>query len=292
MEISANTHSSLKSFNLYKHLKEQNLHSMSFPYFIANQDTYKQATVRFPFRTYTYGIGITYAGEQNVFKIGSADFIVTAGSLTTIGPGIVSQWMGNYVGDHDTIYFTESLFDDTLKVNFLNSLAFFLPGGNHVIQLQESEIEKIRLLFHLLKTFKEDKNIMPGLVHSLLMLVSELHQKPHDNPQSYASHKEVVVRKFRMLVAKHFPEQKDVSFYASSLHITPKYLSEILMEITGMSAKALIDKHISMEAKSLLRQTNMSVQEISYWLGYDDTSYFTKVFKKWEGMLPLAYRKL
>lgn len=291
MEISENTQKALKTFNLYKYLKEQNDHSISYPYFLANQDIYKGTTVRFPFRTFTYGIGITYSGDTNLFKIGSADFYIKAGSLTTIGPGIVSQWMGNYNGIHDTIHFTESLFADLLKVSYLNSMPFFLPGGNHVIQLQLPEVEKIKLLFNLLKSFKEDKSLIPGLVHSLLMLVSSIHNE-NSKALSNANNKERVVQKFRALVAKHFPEQKEVSFYASALNITPKYLSEILIEISGKSAKTLIDEHISMEAKSLLRQTGMSVQEICYWLGYDDTSYFTKAFKKWEGLTPMEYRKL
>lgn len=292
MENTGNSQALLKTFNLYRYLKEQNSHNMAFPYFLATQDTYKEATIRFPFRTFTYGIGINYSGESNLFKIGSKDFEVKGGSLTTIGPGIVSQWMGNYIGEHDSIYFTEELFTDVLKVTFLNSLPFFLPGGNHVIQLQQPEIEKIKLLFNLLKAFQEDKKLMPGLAHSLLTLVSDLHNLSNSETQPYTNSKEIMFGKFRGLVAKHFPEQKDVSFYASALNITPKYLSEILMEISGKPAKILIDEHIAMEAKSLLRQTNMSVQEICFWLGYDDTSYFTKVFKKWEGIAPLAYRKL
>jgi AraC-like DNA-binding protein len=287
-----NNHDELKTFNLYKYLKEQNSHSMSFPYFLANQDTYKDVSVRFPFRTFTYGIGITYSGEPNLFKIGSADFEVKTGCLTTIGPGIVSQWMGNYSGEHDTIYFTDNIFGDLLNVSYLNSLPFFLPGGMHVIQLQSAEVEKIKLLFNLLKSFKEDKRLMPGLTHSLLTLVTDIHNSISNKSNAQLNNKESVAGKFRGLVAKHFPEQKDVAFYASSLNITPKYLSEILIEVLGKSAKILIDEHIAMEAKSLLRQTNMSIQEICYWLGYEDTSYFTKVFKKWEGISPLTYRQL
>ena len=77
MENTGNSQTSLKTFNLYKYLKEQNSHSMSFPYFLATQDTYKEATVRFPFRTFTYGIGINYSGDSNLFKIGSKDFEAT-----------------------------------------------------------------------------------------------------------------------------------------------------------------------------------------------------------------------
>jgi AraC family transcriptional regulator, transcriptional activator of pobA len=44
------------------------------------------------------------------------------------------------------------------------------------------------------------------------------------------------------------------------------------------------------EAKSLLKQTQMSIKEIVYWLGYEDASYFTKHFKNKEGITPLIYR--
>ena len=67
--------------------------------------------------------------------------------------------------------------------------------------------------------------------------------------------------------SKNFLEKKDVAFYARELNITPKYLSETLMAETGKSAKAIIDEHIFLEAKSLLRQTSMTVQEICNWPG-------------------------
>ena len=287
-----NNQKALKTFNLFNHLKQQKANTSSSPYFLATQHTYQKATVRFPFRTFTFGIGITYSGQPNVFKIGSADFIVEQGCLATVDPGIVSQWMGNYNGEHDTIYFTENLFDDLLNVNSLRSLAYFQPGATHVIQLQPSEIEKIRLLFTVLKAFQEQEKLVPGLVHSLLMLVSSIHTSSQEQTQPSLSHKQMMASKFRGLVATHFPEHKDVCFYASALHITPKYLSELLVETMGKPAKTLIDEHIFMEAKSLIRQTTMTVEEICYWLGYDDTSYFTKVFRKWEGMTPVAYRKL
>jgi len=87
-------------------------------------------------------------------------------------------------------------------------------------------------------------------------------------------------------------EQKDVNFYARQLHITPKYLSEVLVQLTGKTTKKWIDEHLAMEAKSLLRQTSMTILEIAFWLGFEDSSYFIKAFKKWEGMTPLAFRKL
>lgn len=283
---------SLKSFNLYEFLKTQSQHSMNVPYFLANQETYRDANVGFPFRTFTYGIGITYSGTPALFRIGSTDFELQTGSLTTIGPGIVSQWAGDLSGIHDTLYFTEDLFRDSIQSSFLRSLQFFQPGGRHVILLEGEEMEKMKALFTAIRALQDEKSAMPGLVYSLLVLAGNYHQARHQQPGGGSSSQERIAGGFRSLLARHFSEQKDVSFYASELNITPKYLSEILTTQSGKSAKAHIDEFVAMEAKSLLRQTEMSVQEIAYWLGYEDPSYFVKTFRKWEGCTPLEYRKL
>jgi AraC family transcriptional regulator, transcriptional activator of pobA len=67
-------------------------------------------------------------------------------------------------------------------------------------------------------------------------------------------------------------------------------VSETIKVITGKSAKKRIDETLILEAKSLLRQTHMSIKEITYWLGFEDDSYFVKFFKHSEGMTPNAYR--
>lgn len=281
----------LKTFNLYEYLKEQQQQYMSVPYLLADKNTYKDARVRFPFRTFTYGIGITYEGKPETFKIGSTDYEVKAGCLTTIGPGIVSHWMGDYTAPHDTIYFTDELFADSLRVSFLESLPFFMPGGRHVIVLPDEQVKELEILFQTIKAFSNDRDVTAGLVYALLMLCKKYHNLQQRNGPA-VSHGEQVATKFRQLLAAHFTEQKDVAFYASRLHITPKYLSEVLLAQLGKPAKILIDEYIAMEAKSLLRQTSLSVQEIAYTLGYEDGSYFVKAFKKWEGLTPAAYKKL
>lgn len=281
----------LKTFDAYQYLKEFNSGSANVPFFLADENTYKSASIRFPFRSFSYGVGITYTGSKGIFKIGSTEYKMLTGSLITIGPGIVSQWIDDYTSVHDTIYFTEELFDNTLKSSFIRSLPFFLPGGNHVILLDEEHREKTRILFETLKYFKNDADIVPGIIYTLLKLVIKCHGMQYSHKHT-TSLKEMLVGDFKALVAKHFLEQKDVSFYATTLNITPKHLSQILLSETGKTAKTLILEHVLLEAKSLLRQTPMTVLEICNWLGYTDHSYFTKAFKKSEGCTPLEYRNL
>jgi AraC family transcriptional activator of pobA len=279
----------LKKFNVYQYLKERNAHSLSTPYFLADQETHKNSSTTFPIRTFTYAIGLNYL-NGGIFRIGSNEYQVQEGSLITIGPGIVCQWMGDYSTTHDTVYFTEDLFKNTLKNSALKALPFFLPGGTHVINLQPENVTKMKALFDILRQFKDDEDVVAGLVHSLLMLVTRYHNLQSGKNKSSTT--ERITGNFKSLLSRNFLEKKDVTFYASELNITPKYLSEVLLNETGKTAKTLIAEHIFLEAKSLLRQTEMTVQEICHWLGYEDTSYFTKAFKKQENLTPLAYRRL
>ncbi|OQP56890.1 hypothetical protein A3860_09925 [Niastella vici] len=281
----------LRSFNLFEYLKQQNAHSINLPFFLANRNTYKNAHVRFPFRSFTYGLGITYTGKGEVFKIGSTDYMLKARSLTTVGPGMVCQWTGKYTAEHDTIYFTEELLEGIQVKSFLHSLPFFFHGGNHVIQLTADQVRKINSLFESLKAVKDEKEAVPGIVHSLLMLANSFHAIQNNIPKSSTvSRREEITHAFRKLVGQHFTSHKEVAFYATHLNITPKYLSEVLQITLGKSAKTFIDEFVMMEAKSLLKQTTMSIQEICHWLGFEDASHFTKAFKKLTTTTPTEYR--
>lgn len=279
----------LKSFHLLEHLKKKFSPGFNAPYFLASHENYKQAAVDFPFRSFCYGIGLTYSGSCSC-KIGSNEYQIEQGSLITIGPGIVSQWV-RIDATSDTIFFTEELFKTTLKNSFLSSLQFFSPGGNHVIKVTDRYAEKIKSLFQTLREFKDDTDVVAGIIYSLIMLVIKAQNTKLNQNHNTLSTNEKITSDFKSLVSKYFLENRDVHFYAGQMNITPKYLSEVLVTETGKSAKRMIDEIIFLEAKSLLKQTTMSIKEICDWLGYADTSYFNKAFKKREGVTPLTYRK-
>lgn len=281
----------LKSRNVFEYLQaEQKKFAGSF--FIASEDDYRGVTVGFPFRTYMYGIGLNYSAHHAEVQIGSTIFETQSGSLSTVGPGIVCQWMGGSGGQFDTVYFAEDIFQDEAKSNWLRSLTSFQPGGNHVIRIIDLNRHQLRDLFIVLKQFRNNKSKAVEVIYSMLLVVADCHHAPAIPANaSFAVHQKVAGH-FQKRLAECYLEEKSVAFYAKELHLPPKYLSEILLTVTGRSAKAIILDYILLEAKSLLRQTTISVQEISIWLGYDDFSYFTKVFRKKEGVTPLAYRKL
>lgn len=101
---------------------------------------------------------------------------------------------------------------------------------------------------------------------------------------------EEIFKRFIQLIHKYCTTRREVSFYATELFITPRYLSTIVQNVSGTTAKSIIDKHVILEIKALLKSTNFSIQEISNKLYFPDQSFFGRYFKKHTGMSPLQYR--
>ncbi|MBR3450603.1 MAG: AraC family transcriptional regulator [Bacteroidales bacterium] len=99
-----------------------------------------------------------------------------------------------------------------------------------------------------------------------------------------------IVSRFLELVFDRNEKPGKVSTYASSLCITPNYLNRLVRAHTGHSAMDWIEISRLNLAKSLLKQNQLQVSEIASAVGIDDQSYFTRFFKKSEGITPTQYR--
>jgi AraC-like DNA-binding protein len=78
---------------------------------------------------------------------------------------------------------------------------------------------------------------------------------------------------------------------ATQLNLSPRYLSDLLKQETGKTAIELIHIGLMGEAKNRLRQNELSISEIAYGLGFDNPSYFSRLFKKEVGLSPLLFKK-
>lgn len=141
----------------------------------------------------------------------------------------------------------------------------------------------------MLESYRNNKKIIQGLFLAFLELVNQIYSVVSEGV-GQSTRNQKISNQFASLLHAHYQEEKEVSFYADKLMLTPKTLSDILKKETGRSAKQSLDDYIILEAKSLLKQTGMSIKEIVYWLGYEDPSYFTKLFKSKVGLTPLEYR--
>lgn len=97
-------------------------------------------------------------------------------------------------------------------------------------------------------------------------------------------------RKFSQLIDAHYTERHTVADYADILNITAKSLNKRIMQYGRETPNDLIKNRIILEAKRLLAHTTLNIKEISYKLGYEDSSYFIRFFTKNTGNSPQKFR--
>ncbi|SFD74175.1 AraC-type DNA-binding protein [Chitinophaga sp. CF118] len=97
-------------------------------------------------------------------------------------------------------------------------------------------------------------------------------------------------RTFSQLVEWHYTRHHTVAEYAELLHITPKALNKRITRYSNSTPNDIIKDRIILEAKRLLVHTELSVKEIGYKLGYEDTSYFIRLFTKQADIPPQTFR--
>jgi AraC family transcriptional activator of pobA len=82
-----------------------------------------------------------------------------------------------------------------------------------------------------------------------------------------------------------------VNSIATSMHLSPRYLSDLLKEETGKTAIELIHVFLITEAKNLLKASDNTVSETAYKLGFENLPYFSRLFKKEVGVTPIQFKK-
>lgn len=98
------------------------------------------------------------------------------------------------------------------------------------------------------------------------------------------------VEVFLRLAQKNFRQHRFLPFYAEKMKITPKHLSRTIKQRTGLTATDWLDRFVVLEAKVLLKSSNLNIQEISDNLNFPSQSFFCKYFKRTTGLSPSEYR--
>ena len=138
-----------------------------------------------------------------------------------------------------------------------------------------------RKLYHSI--LKNSCNALIGLIISEFLKNSV----PTD-PQTRS---EVIISNFKFLLDEKFTAEKNPKYYAERLNISTAYLNECAKKATGNTVSHHIQERIMLEAKRLLFHSSKSVKEIAHDLGYEDYSYFSRLFSKLTGMTALTFRK-
>jgi len=157
------------------------------------------------------------------------------------------------------------------------------------IKLQNELLTLIQKFYH--KTPSPNKTqMLRHLVMVLISMISEVYSNLPKNKSLVKNRTHEIIDDFYQLISKHANQQRNVSFYAEKLHLTPQYLSTFLKQKTGKSVLQWIDHITILHAKTLLKSSALSIKEISNELHFEETSVFCRYFKRIVGMSPKTYR--
>lgn len=102
---------------------------------------------------------------------------------------------------------------------------------------------------------------------------------------------ESTIKSFIELLVAHYREEHKVEFYAARLNLSAHYLTLIVKRVTGQSVCDFVFEMLYSDARTLLTQSKLSVQEIATLLNFSDQSSFGKFFKRKAGVSPVDFRK-
>ena len=242
---------------------------------IAANSASEMEIFRFPSRLNALIIGVGTEGETSLTS-NLQEFRLKKDSLFIFSPKHILQVQSNNRFKAHLIVIAPD-FLKRINIDTKRMMPLFLQFGSlPCMELTHAESQSLRSFISMveqeLKGSETDfsSEIIGGLIAATIYKVGDIlthYLTEHPEVDSPIHNRaEEYFRQFTELLGEHYKHERSVGFYARQLCITPKYLTTLIKRISGKSVSEWIDNYVILEAKTLLKYSNMSVQEIAYYL--------------------------
>lgn len=259
--------------------------------------------LRYPFRVDCYLAAYCVEGTVDC-TINLTEYHLTTGTLLLITPGNIVK-----ITEPENI-------DQRLKLTLICASTSFISGiginpskflieaidvlRDPCIHLSHDETEMlhkyVNLALDITKTNPQFvKESVSGLVASVFyqfagFLADSKIRQDMETPQRTTRQRQMLEQFIKLAITDHAREHL-VGYYADKMCVTPKYLSKIVKETSGRSVPEWLNELLILDAKNMLRHSNMSIKEISAVLNFPSQSFFFRFFKNHTGLTPTQYRE-
>jgi AraC family transcriptional activator of pobA len=258
------------------------------------EDMVEPENIEFPHKHHFYEILWIKKGnsKQNIdFK----SYSISENTLFFISPRqlhLFEEW-DNIEGF--ALLFTEQFFLQIFQnKNILFELSYLDNLYENPFVKLKNEDEKaiapiVDLLYQEAQNSKQDTESIQALLLVLLKRIRKIVVEKSN--QSNSRHQIVIFKQFKNLVELNFKKNLSVSDYASQLHISTHQLNTFVKATSGKTTSEIIKERMILEAQQLLHFSELTVSQIADQLGFEDSSYFARYFKKQVGFSPQDFRK-
>ncbi|MFX1708770.1 AraC-type DNA-binding protein [Chitinophaga ginsengisegetis] len=183
----------------------------------------------------------------------------------------------------------------------IKQYGFFSYDTNEALHLSEKERQQI---FTVVESIKDElNNAIDAFSQDLIVSYIEvlLNYSNRFYKRQFITRKSVnhdLLTGMEDLLNSYFDKEDGlqkglptVEFLADNLHVSPRYLSDMLRSLTGQNAQQHIHEKLIEKAKEYLMSTHLSVAEIAYQLGFEHPQSFNKLFKRKTSLTPVEFKQ-
>lgn len=235
-------------------------------------------------------ICVLFTAGKGTHEIDFKSYPIQPGSVFFLKPGSMHHWTFEEKAQGYIFFHSKSFYDLNYQNRQLHDFPFYFSLYNPpVINLKSTDLNAVLPYFNLLQAETEDDTYTAIKRASLIDLVyiqmARLYTEQQGKQKSKVSYL-LKLQAFEQLVNKEFKREKSPNYYANELNMSIKHLNRIVKETLNITASKFIADRIILEAKKLLIHADYRVVEVADALGYEDTSYFIRFFKKHAGVTP------
>lgn len=285
----------MKKYPIYS-IEQFNCNSVTADLYI---NTFKNHLINHSFiekpHRHNFHLLVFFTNGSGTHEVDFDRFEIQSGSVFVLQPGQIHHWILSEDIEGFIVFYAAEMYNLYFGQKTIGDYPFYFSIHNSPeILLDATEIQTVLPYFENLiaemqtnKLFKRDKimNLLDSIHIELARKYSEIYiHEAH----SY----NVKIKNLEQLLEQKFKEEKSAAFYASALNVSLKHLNRICNEILKKTTTEVIVDRVILEAKRMLLDKNWTVNEIATELGYEDYSYFTRLFKKHTKQTPTNFRLL
>ncbi|WP_375241448.1 helix-turn-helix domain-containing protein [Polaribacter sp.] len=249
-----------------------------------------------------YSISFKKYVEGNL-NYGRTKYDFTNGALIFIAPRQVLQWDSSVVFEQKgfSINFHEDFLKGTELAEQIKKYGFFSYSVNEALHLspkEEKQIESIVKNIEIEYQNNQDafsKEIIISQLDTLLKYANRFYERQFLNRKEISNN---LLEQFNRHLTEYLESGQlqekgipSIEQIADKMSFSQRYLSDTLKKETGKTTTEHLHLHLIDKAKNILLQPNKSISEVAYELGFEYPPYFSRLFKKKEGISPTEYRE-
>lgn len=272
-------------------------------FFISRLQEKPQYTyLRYPFRVDCYLAAYCVEGSVDC-SVNLTDYHLTTGTLLLITPGNIVKITQPEELDQNlrvTLICASNSYIANVGINpskiLIEAVEVLRDPCIHLSEDEAGMLHKyVNLALDIAKTNPQfAKESIGGLISSVFyqfagFLANSKRRQDMETPVRTTRQRQMLEQFIKLAINNHAQEHM-VGYYADKMCVTPKYLSKIVKEASGRSVPEWLSELLILDAKNMLRHTNMTIKEISACLNFPSQSFFFRFFKNHTGQTPTQYR--